>query len=57
MTTGLMAPEAYTLAALLESWRRGEPANDTRRAAAAAYARYQRCRIAAARRLFDAPAE
>jgi hypothetical protein len=57
MTTGLMAPEAYTLEALLESWRRGEPANDTRRAAAAAYARYQRCRIAAARRLFDAPAE
>jgi hypothetical protein len=53
-TRGLMAPEAYTLDAALRSWAAGENADAVRRAAAAAYARYQRCSPVAARRLFAA---
>jgi len=51
-TTGLMAPEAYTLAALLESWFGGGDGNQARNAAAVAYAKYQRTSENAARRLF-----
>jgi len=51
-TTGLMAPEAYTLDAVIRSWAAGQTPRQTRDAAAAAYARYQRCSLAAARRLF-----
>jgi hypothetical protein len=51
-TSGLMAPEAYTLAALLESWFAGADAAQVRMAAARAYAKYQRIPENAARRLF-----
>lgn len=52
LTTGLMAPEAYTLdAALRAFFEEGSP-EAVREAAAAAYDRYQNCGLAAARRLF-----
>ena len=51
-TTGLMAPEAYTLAALLESWFGGGDGGQVRDAAAGAYSKYQRTSENAARRLF-----
>ncbi len=54
MTTGLMAPEAYSLDAIVAAWSAGGDANAARRAAAKAYDRYQKCSITAARRLFDA---
>lgn len=50
LTTGLMAPEAYTLTAALEAHVRG---TDVREAAAQAYHKYQRCGLKAARRLFQ----
>ncbi len=56
MTTGLMAPEAYTLEAALSSWFSGEPAPAVRSAAAQAYARYQGISERAASRLFRTPA-
>lgn len=49
MTTGLMAPEVYTLTAAIDAWVRG---GDVREAAAQAYHRHQNCGIRAARRLF-----
>jgi hypothetical protein len=49
LTTGLMAPEAYTLTAAVEAWVAG---TDVHEAAAQAYHRYQKCGIKAARRLF-----
>ena len=52
-TTGLMAPEAYTLKAALDGWIAGESAAETQQRAAAAYAKYQRCSLAAAQRLFS----
>jgi hypothetical protein len=55
VTTGLMAPEAYTLDAAIRAWAAGRDRVAVRRAAATAYAQYQRCSIAAARRLFDVP--
>jgi hypothetical protein len=51
-TTGLMAPEAYTLEAALEGWIAGESAAQISRRAAAAYDQYQKCGPKAARRLF-----
>ncbi|HUT56668.1 MAG TPA: hypothetical protein VNA25_02210 [Phycisphaerae bacterium] len=53
-TTGLMAPEAYTLDAVIRSWAAGETPAQALDAAAAAYARYQKCSRSAARRLFAA---
>lgn len=50
-TTGLMAPEAYTLSAALEGWTRRESPEAIRARAAAAYAQYQKCGIKAARNL------
>lgn len=50
-TTGLMAPEAYTLAAALGSWLAGETAEETRLKAAQAYDKYQACGLSAAKRL------
>ncbi|MBL8114212.1 MAG: hypothetical protein JNK60_15125 [Acidobacteria bacterium] len=52
LTTGLMAPEAYTLEAAVSSWAAGDASDLTRRAAAAAYHRYQKCGARAAARLF-----
>jgi hypothetical protein len=56
MTTGLMAPEAYTLDAALVAWFSGQEPQAMRRAAAAAYARFQKTSERAALRLFVAPA-
>ena len=52
-TTGLMAPEAYTLKAALDGWMRGESREQIRERAASAYAHYQKCSVAAAERLFS----
>jgi hypothetical protein len=51
-TTGLMAPEAYTLKAALDGWIAGESAQEIRGRAAAAYSKYQKCSSTAAQRLF-----
>jgi len=51
-TAGLMAPEAYTLAALLDAWFSGADGSQVRLAAASAYAKYQRSSERATRRLF-----
>lgn len=50
-TTGLMAPEAYTLKAALNGWVMREGDASIRERAAAAYHKYQKCGINAARRL------
>jgi hypothetical protein len=52
-TTGLMAPEAYTLDAALRGWILQENGEQIRQRAAAAYAKYQRCSGAAALHLFS----
>jgi hypothetical protein len=50
-TTGLMAPEAYTLEAGIEAWIANKSAEEVRSAAAAAYSKYQKCSLNAARKL------
>jgi hypothetical protein len=51
-TTGLMAPEAYTLEAAVNAWVAGKSDADVREAAAQAYSKYQKsCSIKAARNL------
>ena len=50
-TTNLMAPEAYTLKSALDGWILGESNEQVRARAAAAYDKYQKCGINAARRL------
>lgn len=52
LTTGLMAPEAYTLGAALAAFVSG---GDVREAAAQAYHAHQSCGIRGARRLFYTP--
>lgn len=52
-TTGLMAPEAYTLKAAVDGWILSESLEQIRQRAAAAYAKYQRCSLSAGRRLFS----
>jgi hypothetical protein len=52
LTTGLMAPEAYTLDAAVRAWFATLDPEEVRSAAAAAYSKHQRCGLAAARRLF-----
>jgi hypothetical protein len=51
-TTGLMAPEAYTLKAALDGWIAGESDEAIRRRAARAYDKYQKCGARAALKLF-----
>jgi hypothetical protein len=51
-TTGLMAPEAYTLKAALDGWIANEDDEHVRQLAAAAYDKYQHCGLRAAQRLF-----
>ena len=51
-TTGLMAPEAYTLKAALDGWIAGEDDEAIRKRAAQAYDKYQKCGSRAALRLF-----
>jgi hypothetical protein len=53
-TTGLMAPEAYTLKAALNGWIANEDDEAIRRRAAEAYDKYQKCGARAALRLFAA---
>ena len=50
-TTNLMAPEAYTLKSALDGWIAGEGAEQIHERAAAAYDKYQKCGIKAARKL------
>ena len=50
-TTGLMAPEAYTLKGALDGWIAQESDAQIRERAAAAYDRYQKCGIKGARHL------
>ncbi len=52
LTTGLMAPEAYTLDAAIRTWASGGDTEATGEAAASSYNRYQKCGIKGARRLF-----
>lgn len=51
-TTGLMAPEAYTLKAALDGWIAAEDGEHVRQRAAAAYDKYQHCGLRGAQRLF-----
>lgn len=51
-TTGLMAPEAYTLRAALEGWVKRETPAAIDERAAVAYNTYQKCGLTGARRLF-----
>ena len=54
-TSGFMAPEAYSLEAIVRSWADTKPIAEIHLAAAKAYANYQRdCTITAAQRLFRA---
>jgi len=50
-TTGLMAPEAYTLKSALDGWIAGETGEQIRDRAAGAYDKYQKCGFRAAHRL------
>ena len=50
-TTGLMAPEAYTLKSVLDGWIAGEHNEQISVRAAQAYDKYQKCGLNAARRL------
>jgi hypothetical protein len=50
-TTGLMAPEAYTLKSALDGWIAGESHEQIRDRAAGAYDKYQKCGMRAAHRL------
>jgi len=51
-TTGLMAPEAYTLKSALDGWIAGEGHEQIRERAAGAYDKYQKCGAKAAHHLF-----
>lgn len=50
-TTGLMAPEAYTLKGALDGWIAGESNEQIRDRAAGAYDKYQKCGFRGAHRL------
>ena len=50
-TSGLMAPEAYTLKGAIDGWILNETAREVRTRAAKAYNQYQRCGLNAARNL------
>jgi hypothetical protein len=50
-TTGLMAPEAYTLKSALDGWIAAENREQVRDRAASAYDKYQKCGVRAAHRL------
>lgn len=52
LTTHLMAPEAYTLAAAVDGWIHKKSKAEIREAVAQAYHRYQKCGIKGARNLF-----
>ena len=50
-TTGLMAPEAYTLKSAIDGWILNESHEQIRERAAVAYDKYQKCGLKGARRL------
>lgn len=50
-TTGLMAPEAYTLEAAIAIWLKNGKTEELRNAAAGAYSKYQKCSVKAALKL------
>jgi hypothetical protein len=50
-STGLMAPEAYTLHDAINAWVEKRPAPEIRLAAAKAYSKYQRCTLKSAQGL------
>lgn len=52
-TNGLMAPEAYILKNALDGWIANESDQQIRDRAAAAYQKYQKCGLTAARKLFS----
>lgn len=52
LTTGFMAPEAYTLEAALEGWIQNENGGQICKRAAQAYNMYQKCGMKGAQRLF-----
>lgn len=52
LTTGLMAPEAYTLETTIEGWISNEGDEEIRLGAARAYNKYQKCSLIAAKKLF-----
>ncbi len=52
-TNGLMAPEAYTLEAAINTWFTSRSIEQTHEAAAQAYAKYQKANVKWARRLFS----
>ena len=54
LTTGLMAPEAYSLHSAINQWVSGADDIQIRKAAAASYAKYQKTGRKAAERLFGA---
>lgn len=54
LTTGLMAPEAYTLEAAIDAWIADKPSGEVRAAAARAYDLHQHCGIKGATNLFHA---
>jgi hypothetical protein len=51
-TTSLMAPEAYTLEAIIDSWANDGKDSDIRLRAAQAYAKYQKIALEPAKRMF-----
>jgi len=51
-TTGLMAPEAYTLKSALDGWIDRDTNEQVRQRAAMIYDKYQKCGLRGARRLF-----
>ncbi len=51
-TTSYMAPEAYTLHAIINSWMKNESGPKAQEVAAQAYNKYQRCGVNGARNLF-----
>ncbi len=50
-SSGLMAPEAYILHDAIDSYIKKQPAENVRNSAAAAYSKYQKCSLKAARNL------
>ncbi len=52
-TTGLMAPEAYTLKSALDAWLNKESNEIVKQKSAEAYNKYQKCGLKASRRLFS----
>lgn len=50
-TTGLMAPEAYTLHDAIHAWTENKSSADIRLAASQAYSKYQKCSLKAAKNL------